>query len=151
MAKSKETFNKKEKEKKRLKQRQDKAEKMEERKANAQKGKSLEDMMAYIDEDGNISSTPPDPRKMKTFRQEDMQIAVPRQEEVDQEEVTRKGVVAFFNEAKGFGFINDTQTGERVFVHINQLAEPIQEGDKVTFEAETGPRGLSALNVKKNP
>jgi cold shock CspA family protein len=38
-----------------------------------------------------------------------------------------------------------------VFVHINQLAEPIQEGDKVTFEAETGPRGLSALNVKKNP
>ena len=52
MAKSKETFNKKEKEKKRLKQKQEKMEKMQERKANATKGKSLEDMMAYIDENG---------------------------------------------------------------------------------------------------
>jgi hypothetical protein len=65
MAKSKETFNKKEKEKKRLKQRQEKREKKEERKANAKKGKSLEEMMAYIDEDGNISDTPPDPRQKR--------------------------------------------------------------------------------------
>jgi len=68
MAKSKETFGKKEKEKKRLKERQEKHEKMEERKANARKGKSLEDMMAYIDEDGNISSTPPDPKKEKSIQ-----------------------------------------------------------------------------------
>jgi cold shock CspA family protein len=149
MAKSRETFGKKEKEKKRLKQRQDKAEKMEERKANAAKGKSLEEMMAYIDEDGNISSRPPDPRKMKTFRQEDIQIAVPRQEEMDQIEVTRTGVVAFFNEAKGFGFINDLQTGERVFIHINQLREQIRENDKVIFEVEMGPKGPCAINVKK--
>jgi hypothetical protein len=60
MAKSKETFLKREKEKKRIKQRQEKQEKMEERKANGDKPKSLEDMLAYIDEDGNISSTPPD-------------------------------------------------------------------------------------------
>ena len=67
MAKSKETFNKKEKEKKRLKERQEKKERMEYRKANATKGKSLDDMMAYIDENGNISSTPPDPKKKRVL------------------------------------------------------------------------------------
>jgi hypothetical protein len=65
MAKSSETFSKKEKEKKRLKKQRDKIEKMKERKINAKKGKTLEDMMAYIDENGNISSTPPEPQKMK--------------------------------------------------------------------------------------
>jgi len=58
MAKSQETFGKKEKEKKRKKQQQEKREKMEERKANAKKGKSLDEMMAYVDENGNISATP---------------------------------------------------------------------------------------------
>ena len=62
MARSTETFSKKEKEKARLKKAKDKKEKAEDRKANAGKGKSLEDMMAYIDENGNISSVPPDNR-----------------------------------------------------------------------------------------
>ncbi|HUQ97489.1 MAG TPA: cold shock domain-containing protein [Chitinophagaceae bacterium] len=148
MAKSQETFGKKEKEKKRLKQRQDKQEKMDERKANAKSGKSLEDMMAYIDENGNISSTPPDPRKKKVFNQEDMQISVPKYE-ASEEDLIRTGAVAFFNEDKGFGFINDAKSGERIFIHVNQLTERIVEGDKVTFEVESGARGLSAVNVKK--
>ena len=148
MAKSKDTFGKKEKEKKRLKQRLDKQEKMEERKANAKEGKSLEDMMAYIDEDGNISSTPPDPRKKKVFNQEDMQISVPKYE-ASEEDLIRTGVVAFVTEDKGFGFINDSKTGERIFIHINQLTERISENDKVNFEVESGARGLSAVNVKK--
>ena len=147
MGKSGETFNKKEKEKKRAKQKQDKAEKMEERKANAKKGKSLDEMMAYIDEDGNISSTPPDPSKKKVFRQEDMQIGVPKY--VAEDEPIRTGVVAFFNDDKGFGFINDLQTQERVFVHANNLSEPIKEGNRVSFEVEMGPKGPSAINVKK--
>jgi hypothetical protein len=62
MAKSKETWNKREKEKKKIKQRQEKQEKMQERKSNAGK-KSLDDMLAYVDEDGNITSTPPSLRK----------------------------------------------------------------------------------------
>jgi cold shock CspA family protein len=150
MAKSRETFGKKEKEKKRLKQRQDKAEKMQERQANAKKGKSLDEMMAYIDENGNISSTPPDPRKKKVFKQEDMQIRIPRQDEMEQEDVVRAGVVSFFNDEKGFGFINDLKTGERIFVHVKQLTEELRESDKVTFEVEMGPKGPSAINVKKN-
>lgn len=149
MGKSQETFNKKEKEKKRLKQRQEKEEKMEDRKANAKKGKSLDEMMAYIDENGNISSTPPDPKKRKVFNPEDMQIGVPKQTEADPAEAIRTGVVSFFNDTKGFGFIKDLKSQESVFIHINQLQEPIKENDKVTFEVEMGPKGLSAVNVKK--
>lgn len=149
MAKSGGTFNKKEKEKQRAKHRQEKAEKMEERKANAKKGKSLDEMMAYIDENGNITSTPPDPSKRRVFNHEDIQIGVPQQTDMENEDPIRKGVVAFFNEAKGFGFINDNETKERVFVHANQLSEPIKENDKVSFEVEMGPKGPSAFNVKK--
>jgi cold shock CspA family protein len=149
MAKSQETFGKKEKEKKKLKQRQEKAEKMEERKANAKKGKSLDEMMAYVDENGNISSKPPDPRKMKTFNQADMQISIPKLEARGQEEVLRTGVVTFFNHEKGFGFIKDSQTQESVFVHVNQLSEPVKENDKLSFEVQMGPKGANAVNVKK--
>jgi cold shock CspA family protein len=149
MGKSGETFNKKEKEKKRAKQKKDKAEKMEERKANAKKGKSLDEMMAYIDENGNISATPPDPNKRKVFKQEDMQIGVPKHVPGEDEDPVRTGVVAFFNDEKGFGFINDLQTQERVFVHANNLSEPIKEGNRVNFEVEMGPKGASAVNVKK--
>jgi len=77
MGKSQETFSKKEKEKKKLKKRQDKEEKMDERKANVSKGKSLDDMMAYIDENGNLSATPPDPKKKTVINVEDIQIGVP--------------------------------------------------------------------------
>lgn len=149
MAKSQETFGKKEKEKNRAKQRQEKAEKMEERKANAKKGKSLDEMMAYLDENGNISNTPPDPKRRKVFNQEDMQIGVPKQEEREEGDVVRIGVVTFFNDAKGYGFIKDGQTGESVFIHANQLSDPIKEGEKVSFEVEMGPKGPSAMNVKK--
>jgi cold shock CspA family protein len=149
MGKSQETFGKKEKEKKRAKQRQDKAEKMEERKANAKKGKSLDEMMAYIDENGNISSTPPDPRKKKDFKQEDMQISIPKLNDREPEEVIRTGVVTFFNETKGFGFIKDMKTQESVFIHVNQLSERIGENDKVQFEVQMGPKGPNAINVKK--
>jgi cold shock CspA family protein len=149
MGKSQETFAKKEKEKKKLKQRQDKEEKMDERKANAKKGKSLEEMMAYIDENGNISATPPDPKKKKTFKQEDVQISVPKTEAGDPADLIRKGVVTFFNGDKGFGFIKDLETQESVFIHVNQLQEPIKENDKVIFEVEMGHKGPSAINVKK--
>lgn len=150
MAKSKETFNKKEKEKKRLKQRQEKREKMEERKANAGKTKSLDDMIAYIDENGNITSTPPDPKMRKVFNVEDIQIGVPKYEPEESDPI-RQGVLSFFNTSKGFGFINDAQTGERLFVHMSQMLEPVNENDKVIFEVERGDRGLNAVNVKKAP
>lgn len=60
MAKSKETYNKREKQKKKQRERVEKAAKKEERKALNNKGKPLEEMLAYIDENGNLSSTPPE-------------------------------------------------------------------------------------------
>ena len=149
MGKSQETFSKKENEKKRIKKNKDKEEKREERKANAKKGQSLEDMMAYIDENGNISATPPDPRRRIVIKQEDIRIGVPKQEDIDPADLIRKGTVTFFNHDKGYGFIKDLQTQESIFVHINSLSAPIKENDKVTFEVEMGHRGSSAINVKK--
>ncbi len=144
-----ETMGKKEKEKKKLKKRQDKEEKKQDRKSNNNKGKSLNDMMAYIDENGNISATPPDPGKRKVINHEDIQLGAAKREEVDPADLIRKGVVTFFNDAKGYGFINDLKSQESVFVHINKLLEAIKEGDKVIFETEMGPKGLSATKVKK--
>jgi cold shock CspA family protein len=148
MGRSTETFSKKEKEKKRLKKQQDKKEKSEDRKANSDKGKSLDEMMAYIDENGNITSTPPDPSKRKVILSENIQIGVPKQENIVPD-IIRNGTVTFFNEAKGYGFIKDQQTQESIFVHINGLMEAVAENDKVVFETEQGQKGLNAIKVKK--
>jgi cold shock CspA family protein len=147
MGKSKETFSKKEKEKKRLKQKQDKKLKSEERKANKKDGNSLESMMAYLDENGNLTDKAPDPSKKKVFRQEDIEISVIRKPE--EPATFRMGMVSFFNTEKGFGFINDLTTRERVFFHVNDLLEQIEESDKVQYMAEHGPRGLSAVQVSR--
>ena len=149
MGRSTETFGKKEKEKARLKKAKDKKEKAEERKANSVNGKSLEDMMAYVDEHGNITSTPPDPNKKIKVLTEDIRIGTPKQEDIVATDVVRTGTVAFFNESKGYGFIKDQQTQESIFVHINGLIDPIKDNDKVTFETEQGQKGLNAIKVKK--
>ncbi|MBW4891572.1 cold shock domain-containing protein [Mucilaginibacter sp. HMF5004] len=65
------------------------------------------------------------------------------------EDPNRKGTVTFFNESKGFGFIQDSVSQESIFVHIKALEEPIGEGDKVSFETEPGLKGPSAIKVKK--
>ncbi len=144
-----ETAAKKEKEKKKAKNKQDKAQRAEERKANSSKGKSLEDMMAYVDENGNLSATPPDPFKKKVINADDIQLGAARPDPTQEREVIRTGVVTFFNDAKGYGFINDLKSQESVFVHINNISAPIKERDKVTFETEMGQKGLSAIRVKK--
>ena len=144
-----ETMGKKEKEKKKQKIRRDKEEKKEERKLNNNKGKGLDAMMAYVDDDGNITSTPPDPRKKKVINPDTIQIGAAKREPVDPADLIRTGVVTFFNEAKGYGFITDLKSQESVFVHVNQLSEAIQEKDRVVFEVEMGPKGANAINVKK--
>jgi cold shock CspA family protein len=148
LGRSTETFSKKEREKARSRKAKEKKEKAEDRKANGSKGKSLEDMMAYIDEHGNITSTPPDPSKKIRVNAADIQTGVAKKEDVPYDTV-RNGIVSFFNEAKGYGFIKDMQTQESVFVHINSLTEPLKENNLVTFETEQGQKGLSAINVKK--
>lgn len=149
MAKSKATFNKKEKEKSRLQKRKEKEERKQERKANAVKGQSLEEMMAYVDENGNISDTPPDPKKMKQILAENIVIDVERAKPEDPADLIKKGTVTFYNESKYYGFIKEDSTGESVFVHAKALLEPIKNNDKVTFEVEMTFKGPSAIKVKK--
>ena len=144
-----ETWNKKEREKKKQASKKEKAEKKLERKENSKNGNDLESMMAYLDENGNLSSKPPDPRKKIIIRAEDIEIGVPKHEPINPEDLIRKGIVTFFNDAKGYGFIKDLETQESVFVHINSLTEAIKENNKVSFEVEQGAKGLSAFNVKK--
>ncbi len=143
-----ETWNKKEREKKKQQNKKEKAERKQERKDNSKQGKSLDDMIAYLDENGNLSSKPPDPRKKVDIKVEDIEIGVRKQEPINPEDLIRKGTVTFFNDAKGYGFIKDDVTGESVFVHINSLAEAIKEHNKVIFEVEMGPKGSNAVNVK---
>lgn len=148
MAKSKETSNKKEKEKKKLKKRQDKEVKKEERQLNSNKGKSFEDMLAYVDEYGNIVSTPPDPTKKIEINTEDIVLGARKQEVENPEDNLRKGVITFFNHDKGYGFIRDSLSQESIFVHINSIEGVIKERDKVTFSVEKGPKGPNAVGVK---
>lgn len=148
MAKSQQSWQKKEREKKKQKDRQDKAEKKSERRSSAGGGKSLEDMMAYVDEYGNIVDSPPDPKSKTEVNLEDIVIGVPKYEGGGENDSLRTGIVSFFNQAKGFGFIRDLQTQESIFVHINDVAGPISENNRVTFETARGKKGLNAVNVR---
>ena len=145
MARSQETYNKKEKEKRKLQKRKEKEQRKEERKASG--GKSFEDMIAYIDEFGNISSTPPDPNKKKEVKEEDIVLGARNSGDAYEEDPVREGIVSFFNESKGYGFIKDSETKESIFVHVNGLVDQIKENDKVTFETEQGPKGINAIKV----
>ena len=148
MSKSQETFSKKEKEKTRHKKRKEKDQKKEDRKANSQGARSFEDMLAYVDENGRLTSTPPDPSKKRVITAEDIEIGVPRRADVDP---IHQGNVTFFNTEKGYGFIKDKESGESIFVHINGLIDSIKENDKVTFETEMGPKGTNAVRVRLAP
>ncbi len=147
MARSNETFSKKEKEKKKAKKQLDKKEKAAERKANAVKGGDLSDMMAYVDQDGNITSTPPTYQK-SAVSADDIQIATPKQAAMSPDE-PQTGVISFYNTDKGYGFIRDNQTRENVFFHVNNLQFQAKENDKVNFFTEKGPKGLSATKIEK--
>lgn len=145
MAKSRETYSKKENEKKKHKKRQDKEYRKEQRKEEKSEGKSFEDMIMYVDEDGNLTPEKPDPTKRKKIKKEDIELGVPKREK---EDPIRKGKVSYFDDAKGFGFIIDRETDQRIFVHVNALDEPIKVNDKVTFEIENGQKGPVAVNVQ---
>jgi cold shock CspA family protein len=147
MGKSQETFNKKEKEKKRLKKRKEKEAKREARKTNPKRS-GFENMIAYVDEFGNPTDTPPDPTKRTELKAEDIVIGIPKKEK-EEVDAVRTGKVEFFNDEKGFGFIKENDTNEKFFVHVSSLTEELVENDNVSFELEKGLKGLNAVRVKK--
>ena len=64
--------------------------------------------------------------------------------------MAEKGIVKWFNESKGYGFIQRS-SGEDVFVHFSAIQgdgyRTLQEGAEVEFDVESGPKGLQAANV----
>lgn len=146
MGRSQETFGKKEREKKKAKKRK---EKEEARLARKESGRSsFDDMIAYVDENGMIVDTPPDPTaKKQEIKAEDIELGIPKKTEED-EPTVRKGVVSFFNSEKGYGFIKDADSGESIFVHVNNTLEEIKENNLVTFEMQPGLKGPEAAKVQ---
>jgi len=147
MAKSQNAFNKQENEKKRLKKRKEKQERKEEQRLNPSTG-GLDSMIAYVDEFGRLTDTPPDPAKKMKVDASTIEVGVPRREE---EVVSpfKNGRVDFFDDSKGFGFIKENGTQEKYFVHVNGCLDKIKEGDAVAFELEQGKKGINAVRVKK--
>jgi cold shock CspA family protein len=149
MGRSQESFNKKEVRNKKEKKRKEKEQKRLARKEGDKSG-NLDDMIAYVDEHGNISSTPPDPTKKKEEIDVDaIQISVPKRSEEDEEDPIRKGTVNAFFDSKGFGFIKDIETKESVFFHVSNVVDDVIEGNLVSYEVEMGPKGPVAVNVKQ--
>ena len=133
MGRSQETFGKKEVRNKKAKKKKDKEAK---KLAKKEAGKSSwDDMIAYVDENGVISDTPPDPTVKKVeVNIEDIQIGAAAREPEDELDPIRTGIVTYYNDQKGYGFIKDVETQESVFVHVNELKEEVVENNKVTYE-----------------
>jgi len=137
-------LNKKESEKKKQNKKLEKEKRKEKNKANSGSG-SLDDMIAYVDENGVISDTPPDPFKKQKVIAESIAVSTPKQEEI--EDPVLKGRVEYFNSDKGFGFIKDIDSMEKYFFHINNAPASIAEGNTVIFELERGLKGMNAVNI----
>ena len=147
MARSQESFNKKETRNRKEKKRKEKEKKRLARKEKEKKS-SFDDMIAYVDENGNISSSPPDPDKKKEVKLEDIEIGIPKKDESFQENTIREGIVTFYNESKGFGFIKDRESNDSIFMHVNNMLEEVREGNVVNYEIEKGQKGLVAVKIR---
>lgn len=141
------SFNKRELEKKKQQKREEKQKRKEVRKGAGGSG-SFEDMIAYVDENGVITSTPPDPFNKKEVIAESISVSTPKQEDIVIPILI--GIVEHFNTEKGYGFIRETGgASEKFFFHISDTDGNIQEGAAVSFELERGQKGMVAVNIKK--
>lgn len=95
-----ETWNKKEREKKKKQKKKQKEERKQDRLETA-KSKDPNDIFSYVDEYGNVSSTPPDPTKKFAIKLEDVEIGVPKRQAADPADLIRRGTVTFLIPPKG--------------------------------------------------
>ncbi|SFC83998.1 cold shock domain-containing protein [Zunongwangia sp. SCSIO 43204] len=139
------TFSKRQKEKKKLLKKKLKAQRREERKQDNDKGKDFEDMIAYVDANGNLTDTPPDEQQKVEVSAEDIDLNYQRETKTDTRDT---GVVISFFENKGFGFIKDDVSGDNIFVHHLDSIKPLSERMKVSFKKERSPKGFQATSVE---
>lgn len=138
------SFEKKEREKKKAKKRKDKALRKEQLKESGQKTAEF----MYMGADGQLTTEKPEDFIREEVSLDEIQISTPKKEDLEQEDPVKIGIVKNFNNDKGYGFIEQKETGETLFVHINNIEGTIKEGNKVSFEIEKGPKGLVAVKVK---
>lgn len=146
MGRPSESFKKREVKKKKDQKRKVKDQKKQERKESEGKP-DFDDMIAYVDQYGNITDTPPDPEEQEEISADDIELSHEKEDPTN-EDGLRSGIITFFNDEKGFGFIRDLETEQSVFVHISNIEEPVAENNKVLFEMGNGEKGPIALNVK---
>ncbi len=145
MGRSSISFNKKELEKKRAQKRKEKLQRKEERKANSSGG-SLDDMIAYVDENGVISDEAPDTNRKKEVDVSKIAVSTPKK--TDEPDEPLKGRVEHFNQDKGYGFIKDLAGTDKFFFHISDAYNSIAEGAIVTYKLAKGNRGLNAVEIQ---
>lgn len=138
------SYNKKEREKKRQKKKRDKQQAREDKKRNPLNPPEF----MYVGEDGNLTSTPPDPAQKASISVEDIDVSTPKMGKSTESKFTKTGTVKFFNTEKGYGFIEEQSSRQSYFVHIDSLEAPVKEGDRVTFETGKGPKGPVAVSVR---
>jgi CspA family cold shock protein len=141
------TFNKKSLQQKRAKKKQDKLEKKEERKLNNNKGKSLDDMIVYLDEEGNITDIPPHEQVKKSERS-NRDYNNRNNSESNSDELCT-GTLSLYFVDKGYGFITEDYTRASIFAHNNKFNEPLKEKDRVSYKKEKTPKGFNAIQVSK--
>ena len=133
------TISKRDREKLKEQKRKEKQQRKEERQSNGPS--SFEDMIAYVDQFGVLHSVPQE-RLEEEVDASHIEVSVPKQEDVEV-----APLMEYFNAAKGYGFVKDTDNGEKYFFHISSAPATIAEGDRVTFEIERGMRGMNAVRI----
>lgn len=133
--------SKKEKNKKKALKRLEKISKREDRKENNNKGKSLEEMIVYVDVLGNFTDVPPHLQN----KEEDL-LKNDRKVEKD---VFIEGVVDNYNESKGFGFIKVANSNDKIFFHFKESRELLKVGDHIQFKKAISEKGFRATQITK--
>lgn len=139
------TSGKREREKLKQTKRQDKQKKKEERLSGG--SRSFEDMLAYVDENGVLHTTPQDVKPKEEIDASQIEISVPRQSEIEEEE-PMSGRVEYFTASKGYGFIKDAAGSEKYIFFTSPTPRrhwPKGAGDVRTRTAAA--RGMKAVRI----
>jgi cold shock CspA family protein len=146
MGRAKESFGKKEVRNKQQKKRKEKEKRKQEKKEQGKN--SFDDMLAWVDENGQICTEPPSADNKQEVKAEHIEISIPKGGGKPKNAM-HTGRIRNFDEAKGYGFIRCAEINEAVFFHINDCDDDVNTGNTVEFKVEKGQKGLKATSIKK--
>lgn len=136
-----ESYSKKEKNKKKALKKLEKSNKRELRKTVNNKGKSLEEMIVYVDVLGRLTDVHPD--------QQDQEKDLLDASQESKQDLMYNGKISSYEKNKGYGFITQEKSNDRVFFHFKVLSEDVIVGDNVQFSKEMTEKGMRATRIIK--